>query len=104
MDSNKDPWIKINSETYLECIVGNKSGFIKLKELIQSAIDNKGVDVNPHIKSDFKVVVCTEEEFEETESNPLPKWQNLLFYSALVAWLGILPIVGIIMLVRLWLA
>jgi hypothetical protein len=104
MDSRGKPWIKINSETYLECIVGNASGLNILKNLIDSAIKNKGCDVEPHIKSDFKVIVCTEDKFEETESQELPMWQTVLFYTAMVIWLGILLITGIVLFIRWWLS
>ncbi len=101
MSIQDEPWVKINSETYLDCIVGNRSGLLALKDVVENAIENKGCDTEGNVKADFKVVVCSEERWNETEAKEIPKWQEWVFQLALLFWVVLLPALGIWKLVGL---
>lgn len=88
-----EPWVKIASDVYEECIVGNREGLRLLKESIDLAIAEKSA--SPTYKSDFASVVCTDEEWGAAEESKLPKWQERSFKFVALLWLGVLPLLGI---------
>ncbi|MBE0368415.1 hypothetical protein [Pseudoalteromonas aurantia] len=100
MSTEQVPWVKTASETYEDCIVGNREGLLQLKDAIDKAIQEDSV--SPEFKSDFISVVCTKEEWDCTEASNIPAWQELLFKVLCVGWLLILPIIGIFTVIK-WL-
>ncbi|MBB3166957.1 hypothetical protein [Simiduia aestuariiviva] len=93
MSTNNEPWVKTASDAYEDCIVGNRDGLISLKASIDEAISEKSA--SPTYKSDFISVVCTEDDWDTAEDSNLPKWQEFLFKTGVFIWLGLLPLLGI---------
>ncbi|MGJ8694521.1 MAG: hypothetical protein ACSHW0_18835 [Thalassotalea sp.] len=88
---NEKPWVKINSETYVDCIVGNKAGLNALKSSIDQALIEENSKVEALLKADFNSVVLTDDKWDETESTEAPWWQVLSFKALLGLWLVLLP-------------
>ncbi|MGI1679845.1 MAG: hypothetical protein K6L75_13975 [Cellvibrionaceae bacterium] len=91
-------WIKIFSETYDDCIVGDADGLISLKESIDQALLNESSDISNHCKADFTKIVLTKEKWHETEAVEVPKWQGYIFQFMLAVWVVLLPIMGLVFL------
>lgn len=91
-------WIKIYSETYQDCIVGNREGLSSLKKAVDTAIENKHAPIESFCQSDFLSVVATTEAWNDTEASSIPKLQELIFELVLFVWLVALPIIGCIAL------
>jgi len=89
------PWLKINSETYIDCIVGNKAGLIALKESIDQALEKNNSKIEEFADADFESVVLTDEQSYEAESIE-PKWWKLIPFKIIVgSWLILLPVYGL---------
>ncbi|XPF94881.1 hypothetical protein ACM9HF_02395 [Colwellia sp. RE-S-Sl-9] len=96
---NEKPWVKINSETYVDCVVGNEAGLIALKGAIDQALNEKNSNVDEFFKADFNSVVLTDDKWDETEATEVPWWQALIFQMSLGLWLVLLPIYALYKLI-----
>ena len=88
---NEKPWVKINSETYVDCVVGNEAGLIALKFSIDQALNDKSSNVAELLKADFNSVVLTDDNWDETEATEVPWWQALIFKALFGVWIVLLP-------------
>jgi len=95
---NEKPWVKINSETYVDSIVGNKSGLSALKSSIDQALIGETSKVEELLKADFNSVVLTDDKWDETESIEAPWWQVFPLQILLGSWLLLLPIYALYIL------
>jgi len=86
------PWVKINSETYIDCIVGNEAGLLALKSSIDEALEQNNSKVEHLLDADFHSIVLTTDELYEAESTEGPWWQIAIFKIVLCLWLILLPI------------
>lgn len=100
MSNQQEAWVKTGSDTYEDCLVGNKDGLLQLKDAIDEAIREDSA--SPVFKSDFMSVVCTKEGWDSAEESKLPAWQELFFKVVCLGWLVVLPILGVVAIVK-WL-
>ena len=92
------PWLRAYSETYEDCVAGNREGLTALRESIDEAIAGReGPQLDERFNSDLSSVVLVAEDRPPNQFNDrsTSKVTCALLSFASVIWLIVLPVFGI---------